>query len=436
MNFKKRLVYMSLILSLLVYLFPAGVIGQGTAGKNGNEGNNGINGINGTKKIEMPQEPRIHIDQPRLDFGLVQTGQRVLKRIEITNLGREILKWHGYIPKDNSYGNRMGHYIGLANDEIKSTGVYRVPVAYREMIEISGRWSETDGYPVFDAGCVLKYHFTGTGLRVYFWKGPDGGKYSVYIEQNFVAEIDAQGQKKERADLIVADRLPMGQHTLTIVGKEGRATLEGFQVFGNKEVRGPRGWISILPAIGDTTREIDYVAIVVNTQKMTPGVYGDFVNFSSNGGNISIPISVAVPNELSHKSIDVYRYSSRNDYLFTANPQADWSLISSRGYVKEGIAFRLFPHGTPGTVEFMRWFNPARGSHYYTHNRYEPERLDRAYRYEGSIGYIATMRLRGTRELYRWVNLSTGSYFYSMDLRGDAIQRKGYRYDGIAGYVR
>ncbi|MDQ5987979.1 MAG: hypothetical protein CSYNP_03727 [Syntrophus sp. SKADARSKE-3] len=436
MTFKKRLFYMSLVLSLLVYLFPGWTIGQGTAGKNGDDGNNGINGFNGAKKEERPQEPRIHIDPPRLDFGLVPAGQRATKRIEITNPGRGILKWHGYVPRESSYGNRMGHYIGLANDEIKSSGTYRVPGIYREIMEVSGRWSESDGYPVFDAGSVMKYHFTGTGLRVYFWKEPDGGKYSVYIEQNFVAEIDAQGHKKERSDLLVADRLPMGQHTLTIVGKEGKATLEGFQVFGNKDVRGPRGWISLLPAIGDTTREIDYVAIVVNTLKMNPGVYSDFVNFSSNGGNISIPISVEIPNEISHKVIDVYRYSSGKDYLFTSHPQADWNLISSRGYVKEGIAFRLFPYGTPGTLEFMRWFNPATGRHYYTHNRYEAQKLDRAYVYEGPIGNIATMRLRGTRELYRWVNPSSGSYFYSMDSRGDGIQRKGYRFDGIAGYVR
>ena len=391
--------------------------------------------INGEKAEPPFVESPLHIDAARLDFGIVPTGQKISKRIEITNTGKDVLKWHATVARENGDSGR-GRYIGLVNDEARNTGVYKIPPVYRDVLELSGSWLEQNGHPVLTTRCVLKYQFQGAGLRIYFWKEPDIGKYSVYINQNFIMEIDSQAEKKERAEILLADNLPMGQHTLTLVGKEGKAVLEGFEIYGRTGIKGPSGWISLLPKSGITTREIDYVTVVMNTQRMNPGIYGAVISFSSNGGDADIPVSVEIINDNIPKAIDVYRYASGNDYFFSANPILDDSTITTGRYVKEGIAFRLFPPGTPGTVEFYRWYRPAKKNHFYSHNRNEAGKNEREYIFEGSIGNIATTRLRHTRELYRWYNQRTGCFFYSMDLRGDNIQSKGYRYDGIAGYVR
>lgn len=392
--------------------------------------------INDEKGETLSPEPRMQIDVSRLDYGIIPSGHKVSKRLEIVNIGKDILKWHGFVSKENGHPGRLGRFIGLMNDEIKGSGTYKVPSSYRDVIELSGNWLESDGVPVLNVRSVMKYHFSGTGLRIFFWKEPIVGRYSIYMDQNFITEIDVQSQKKERADLLVAENLPAGQHTLTIVGKEGKASLEGFEIYGKTATRGPVGWITIMPVSGDTTREIDYVSIIMNTQKMNSGLYAEVITFSSNGGSINIPVSVEVANDNMQRVIDVFRYSVGNNYLFTANAQLDESLILNRRYVKEGIAFRLFQQGTPGTVEFYRWYNPSRGSHFYSHNKNEAARIEREYVLDGSIGNIATTRLRNTRELYRWFNPQIGFYFYSMDIRGDGIQKKGYRFDGIAGYVK
>jgi len=389
-----------------------------------------------TRTETIVQEPQMRVDTARMDFGIVPAGQKLSKRLEITNSGREILRWHGFIPKDAGSAIGVGRYVSLVNDEVRHSGVYKVPAAYRDVIELSGPWLESAGHPVFNIRSVLKYQFFGSGLRIFFWKEPDVGKFSVYVDHNFITEIDNQAEKKERADVTVAENLPMGQHTLTIVGKEGKSALEGFEVYGKNGTKGPTGWLTLLPASGVTTREIDYVTVVMNTQKLSPGLYGEVISFTSNGGTIDIPVSVEIINDQFPKSIDIYRYASGNDYLFTANPQLDEFLIINGRYIKEGIAFRLFVPGTPGTVEFYRWYNPLKKSHYYSHNKNDAAKIEREYVFEGAIGNIATTRLRNARELYRWFNPKNGFYYYSMDIRGNGIQNKGYRFDGISGYVR
>ncbi|MDD5168132.1 MAG: hypothetical protein PHN75_04880 [Syntrophales bacterium] len=326
--------------------------------------------------------------------------------------------------------------MSLINEETKNNGVYKANPVYHDMLEISGRWLESDGAPVLTLRSVMKFHFSGTGIRIFFWKDTAPGRYSVYLDQNFMMEVDIQAVQKERADLLVAENIPMGQHTMTIVGKEGRAVFEGFMVYGKGWNKGPAGWISLIPISGVTTREVDYVTVNVNTQKLSPGVFGDVLKFTSNGGEALVPVFIEVTLNNAPKLIDVFRYSSGKDYLFTTNVQDDEQMITSRLYKKDGVAFRLFPPGTPGTVEFFGWYSPVRGSHYYSPNKSDGGKIGIDYILQGSIGQIATSRIRQTRELYRWFDPSTGFYFYTTDRKGNGIEKKGYRFDGIAGYVR
>ena len=381
--------------------------------------------------------PELHVEPPRLDFGSAPAGEKLSRRIEITNIGKNTLKWRGFAAKVQETILSGGRYVSLLNEESRNTGVYRIPPAYHGALDLAGQWQEKDGYPVCNVRSTLKFHFSGTGICLYFWQEPAPGKFSVYIDEKFAGEIDVLASEKRRAESHTTENLPAGRHTVTIVGKEGRAVLEGFEVYGQTGgMKVPTGWITLIPSSGVTTREIDYVTVVLNLQKTIPGPYSGAVVVSSNGGNAHIPVSITVTNENLPKVVDIYRYSSGNDFLFTASPHLTDPLIATKTYRKEGIAFRLFSPGTPGTVDFYRWYSAARGSHFYSINRDGASKPDRNYVLEGSIGYIATIRLRHTKPLYRWFHPQTRFYFYSTDLRGENIETKGYRFDGIAGYVQ
>jgi hypothetical protein len=200
---------------------------------------------------------------------------------------------------------------------------------------------------------------------------------------------------------------------------------------------GGRGkWIKIYPEIGVTTREIDYLHISLDTTRLPPGTYWYLLNVDSNGGEAAIKIHAEVSLETAFKILDVYRYSLGSNVLFSTNPEGETRTAYFRNYRKEGIAFRLFSPGSPGTTEFYRWYNPRRLLHFYSYETNGGGKLSRDYVLEGTIGNIATSRLPNTRELYRWHHSPTGQYFFTTDPKGEGIQKKGYRYDGIAGFVR
>jgi len=174
----------------------------------------------------------------------------------------------------------------------------------------------------------------------------------------------------------------------------------------------------------------------VNTKHLDRGYYGENIVFDSNGGEVAVEVSLEVSEDHIPKIVDIYRYSSGSDYIFTANPKVEAGLLNAGGYRKQGIAYRLFSPGTPGTTPFYRWYSDAKKDHFYSHDPRGEGKSLQEYVYEGTIGNIATSRLKSTRELYRWYNPSTGGHFYSTDPGGEAIIKKGYRFDGIAGYVR
>jgi hypothetical protein len=281
----------------------------------------------------------------------------------------------------------------------------------------------------------LRYRFTGTGIRLYFWKSPDGGPFSVFVDDQFIDIIDGYAERKGRAEVLIAEALSDGPHVLAIVNGAGKVTLEGAHLFGKPIQRGPHGWVTIFPDSGMTTRETDYINVVINTRRLLPGSYGEHVFFISNGGEADVPVFIDIAAEPQQKFLDVHRYTAGFDHLYTTNPQAEAARIQVKGYRPNGIVFRLFTTGTPGTTDFFRWFNPSKGDHYYS---YDPKggKLLPGYVFEGSIGNIGTSRLTGTRELYRWFNPSTSGHFYTTDQGGEGMAKKGYRFDGIAGFVR
>jgi len=384
--------------------------------------------------------PRLAVEPPGIDLGIVESGKRLVKKIKVSNAGEDILKW-----KARLQGNRRifsgitlkrGQYISLFNKHIRNRGIYRVPEHLKDSVFISGKWLEDKGYPSsIGNNSGLKKTFLGTGIVVFVWKDVEGGILNAFIDNRFVGKIDCNSEKRERAEFMIAEDLEEGPHILNMVCEKGSVVMEGMRIYGESLSKGENGWIRIYPGLGTTSKETDYVNVMINSGILKPGNYSENILFTSNGGSKIVEVSIEVLDAKHSDIIDIYSYIKGLDCLFTANPESE-NPVFLKDYENRGVAFKLFRKGTHGTTEFYRWYNFSKGDHLYSYDRNGGGTLLKGYRFEGSIGNIATSRLLKTKELYRWHNPLKRSHFYSTDLKWKGQADKGYKYDGIAGYVR
>lgn len=392
--------------------------------------------------IRPEMQPLIHLNPLRLDFGTISVGERVARRVELTNRGKDILKWsvdlQGNHGQESGFWPPPGRYVSFFSEAVKGKGSYAPPATLKAGLDVSGAvWLEEEGYPLGTGRAnSLKLKFSGTGITFYYWKDPEGGDLNVLLDDRFLQTIHCRAEERESAETILAKDLTNGPHTLTFVSTTGRAVLQGVRIEGRPVQNGPAGWITVYPKSGTTLRETDYINVVVNTQHLTPGWYTDQIPFTSNGGDKLMEISLEVTAENVYRLLDVYRYVRGTDYFLTTNPQAEQSHLQAGAYVREGLAFRLFSPGAPGTTSFYRWYNPRKGDRFYGYDLQGGGKNLQGYVFEGSIGNIATFRLAQSRELYRWYHPSRSVHFFTTDPTGEGMQKKGYRFDGIAGYVR
>lgn len=391
---------------------------------------------------ELASASLLHVEPLRIDFGAVRPGEQITRRVQVTNRGKEPLKWKAGLPAKKGRTETelvtKGRYVSFLNEAAAGAGSYPAVGQLREGLELAGPWAEEGGYPVSQISqsdrSILRYRFTGTGISLFIKKTPDGGPFTVLIDEQFVSLLDGFSDRRERVEILITDDQPEVSHSLAIVNGGGRVVVEGVRIFGKSVLKGPPGWINIFPNSGMTTRETDYVNIVLNANRLTPGVYGEKIFFTSNGGEADVEVFLEVAAMTQTQFLDVHRYLAGSDYIFTTTPQAEASRL--QGYRNLGIAFRLFSPGTPGTTDFFRWFNPVKGDHFYSSDPSVGGKPPAGYLFEGSIGNIATFRLAGTRELYRWYHPGKGYHFYTTDQGGEGLGKKGYRFDGIAGFVR
>ncbi|HQL00950.1 MAG TPA: hypothetical protein PK090_09255 [Smithellaceae bacterium] len=391
--------------------------------------------------VAVQEAPAINLNPQRLDMGGLAPGTAVSRRIEMTNSGKEMLTWSIVKPKTgksaSSAAFKKERYISFYGNVDKLKGSYTLPEHLKNKMELLGKWTAPDGYPqTRGAVGTLKYAFYGTGIKLYLKTHSEEGNLLFYINDQLLNLHDWLAHDQGVHELVLAEHLPLGQHVLTVVCRDGRVELEGAKTLGMDVMRGPAGWMTVFPISGTTTSETDYINVRINTDGMAPGYYADEINFRSNGGEKTAEVYVEVYTDASPKIIDVFLYSKEMDFVLTSNPQAEAKRFLQNGYAKEGIAFRLFAPDTPGTTAFYRWFNPDLNDHYYSTDRAGGSKKLDGYVFEGAIGNIATSRMTNTRELYRWVHPSTGRHYYSTDPKGGAKLRRGYRFDGIAGYVR
>ncbi|MEW6333112.1 MAG: hypothetical protein AB1558_02495 [Thermodesulfobacteriota bacterium] len=403
----------------------------------------------GTRTLFLNVRPSEHsatsllsVEPLHMDFGKVRPGEQATRRIMIRNRGKEPLKWRAV-----SSGKRRpsmaeqfprGRYISFQNAATAGSEGFSAAAPFKDTLEFSGTWGLEGGYPATQSGeyATLRYRFTGTGIRLYIQRTPEGDPLLIYLNDQFVTLVDGYSERQARLEVDITENQPDGPHVLGLVSEGGRMVIEGVRIYGKPLLKGPPGWINIFPDSGMTTRETDYVNIVLNAPKEAPGGYAELVHVGSNGGDAVVEVYMDVVADTQPRVLDVHRYLAGSNYLYTTNPQAEASRLQIQGYRSLGIAFRLFAPGTPGTTEFLRWFNPVKGDHFYSSDPAGGGKPLAGYILEGSIGNIATFRLAGTRELYRWYHPASGRHFYTTDQNGEGLGKKGYRFDGIAGFVR
>jgi len=393
------------------------------------------------KLLGVDAQPLLGVDPLHLDFGAAMHGETFSRRIKVTNEGWGTLKWRaatvGTGDEAGVDASATGKYVSFLNDEIAGRGHYTAARHLKDRLEVPGRWAEDHGYPYAPSeGYALRYHFSGTGVAVYFWKGPTAGQLTAFVDDRFILQQEGLSEQRERFEWQVSGGLSEGAHVLTLVNSNGPIAIEGIRIYSGDLTRLRPGQIAISPDNGAVTRQTNYVNITVDTKPLPPGHYAGKVLFDSNGGQIEAELSLEVTADNIMRILDVYRYTRGPDHFLTTNPQAESAALQTRGYTRQGIAFRLFCPETPGTTEFYRWFHPQKGSYFYGYELKSISRPMQGYIMEGAIGNIATSRLARTRELFRWYHPASGHYFFTIDPKGEGIQKKGYRYDGIAGYVR
>ncbi|MDI9570246.1 MAG: hypothetical protein QM278_05900 [Pseudomonadota bacterium] len=389
---------------------------------------------------EYPPEPVLAIRPQRLDFGILEAGRQAEGKIEITNQGRQPLKWKiepARWPADGESGEvTAGQYHSFHRPEVTGMGAYRPDPTRSGAVEFKGNWMENEGYPEAHGKAILKYNYSGTGIVVYFWKSPLAGTVKAYLDNRPLGNLEAFDERNIAAEYRLPETPAPGSHILTLVNQQGRVVLEGVKILGREGAKDQGRWVRVFPDVGVTTREIDYLHIAVDATNLKPGGHARYFRIHSNGGDAVVEIHAEVASETGAKVLDVYRYRYGEDCLFLIDPQGAAGTPLLRYYRKDGIAFRLFSPGTPGTTEFYRWYNPRQQSHFYSYEADGGGKLSRDYIQEGTIGNIATSRLPNTRPLHRWRHSGREQFFFTTDARGEGYTKKGYRYDGIAGYVR
>ncbi len=298
--------------------------------------------------------PSISLNPQRLDLGSQPPGKILSKKIELTNKGREKLQWsvasHPEAQKAAPPAEpKQERYFSFRQEELPESGKYFIPEHLKDAMELIGKWTEKNGYPLSSGGAgSIKYRFQGTGISIFLQSHTPEGNCAVYLDEvpvNLPDEMSESGKRRKSHRGRPGRRPPHPSSG----HQEGRSGVGRRESIRPGSQRGPKGWITVFPNSGTTLSEIDYLNVKVDTTSLTPGVYGDDILFQTNAGEEAAEVYVSIVPDAGHKVLDVYLYSSDHDYLYTSDPQAEARRLYQNRFVKEGIAFRLFAPQTPGT---------------------------------------------------------------------------------------
>ena len=145
--------------------------------------------------------------------------------------------------------------------------------------------------------------------------------------------------------------------------------------------------------------------------------------------------------------VRVHRFynKKRHTHFYTANEGEKERVIEhlSSIYTYEGVAYTINPDNAANSAPLYRFYNKRDGSHFYTASETEKNDLvatmSDTYKYEGVAYTVSTTPAPGSTTVYRFYNKINGSHFYTAD-EGEKNRvlttlARTYVLDGPAYYV-
>jgi hypothetical protein len=142
--------------------------------------------------------------------------------------------------------------------------------------------------------------------------------------------------------------------------------------------------------------------------------------------------------------VDQYRlyHAGTLEHLYTTD-QNEYSVLGTRGWLQEGIAYRIFANSGSynGTlvVPFYRLYHVPSLQHHWTTDWYEVTVLAALtdWNYEGIIGYVLPSAVSGSTPLYRLVYPNPVIHLWTTDANENLVlsTQRGWIAEGIAGHV-
>ena len=136
--------------------------------------------------------PSISLNPQRLDLGSQPPGKILSKKIELTNKGREKLQWSIIDSRDAGKSlhpaePKQERYFSFCQEELPEPGKYLIPEHLKDAMELIGKWTEKNGYPLSSGGAgSIKYRFQGTGISIFLKSHTPEGDCSVYLDETLV----------------------------------------------------------------------------------------------------------------------------------------------------------------------------------------------------------------------------------------------------------
>ena len=88
----------------------------------------------------------------------------------------------------------------------------------------------------YEAGATLKHVFRGTSLSLYGFKGAEGGKLSVKIDNESKGEVDLNAEEDSYKSLLAKYNLAYGEHTVEVTSVSGWVALDYMEISVPKSV--------------------------------------------------------------------------------------------------------------------------------------------------------------------------------------------------------
>lgn len=186
---------------------------------------------------------------------------------------------------------------------------------------------------------------------------------------------------------------------------------------------------------------LDGVAVAPGTTISAPGTYCFTACGTSSGG---VPVTrtatftIASPPAPGLEPVFRFYNAGSGTHFFTPTHAERDEVVTGLGarFAYEGVAYWLDP--AANTQPLYRFYNRVNGSHFYTadpaEQAYVAANLTRTYTYEGETYRVNPVPVPGATEVHRFYNVGNGSHFFTADPveceRVRATLGHIYRYEG------